>query len=269
MVITKYKINWLAYLLCAFCVGCSYQDKNKLPGYIEGEYTYVSTDATGTLQQCYVIRGQQVRKGDPLFLLDPEPEKAAMEAAKANAEKAQSEVLLAKIQLSRYKSLYEKNATDHATLDQKTTDYATKVKSQLAAEKNLTEATWAYGQKSVSSPIDGMVFDTYYRAGEKVTARTPVVAILAPSNIQVLFFIPENQLSTIKVGQAITIHCDECKQQTMATIYYISPEAEYTPPIIYHQDTRYKLVYRVKAKLPPTIATQFHPGQPLDIMLHE
>ena len=59
------------------------------------------------------------------------------------------------------------------------------------------------------------------------------------------------------------------KQKTKAVIEYISPEAEYTPPIIYSQDTRYKLVYKVRATLPANIASSFHPGQPLDIYLNE
>lgn len=74
-------------------------------------------------------------------------------------------------------------------------------------------------------------------------------------------------LSTLKLNQKITFGCDSCKHRTEAFISYISPEAEYTPPVIYSKDSREKLVYLIRADMPEEIAKQFHPGQPIDVYL--
>lgn len=258
----------LALIILIFTlVSCSEQKNAPLSGYIEGEYTYIGSGIAGTLFTLNVARGQQVQKDTLLFTLDPEPDKSAMEAIKANVQQLEAEVQLAAVVLKRYKDLLAHHAADQNTVDEKQTDYDSKTKQLEAAKKNLAESGWAYHQKIVYAPISGLVYDTFYRIGEKVAANQPVLAILAPYNIKVLFYIPERELSTIHLGQKIMFSCDGCKNKTIATISYISPEAEYTPPIIYSQDTRYKLVYLVRANLLEKDAMTFHPGQPLDIFL--
>lgn len=251
------------------CMSCNQKPDNIFPGYIEGEYNYIGSNIAGTLFHLNVQRGQTVKQNDLLFVLDPEPDRALMDSAKANIEDLQSQVAFAKVQLKRYTDLYASHATDKSTLDQKQTDYDTKTKQLNEAQDSFISAEWSYHQKTVYAPVSGYVFDTYFRVGEKVAANQPVLSLLAPKNIKVLFYIPEQQLSTIHLNQVITFRCDGCKSKTKATISYISPEAEYTPPIIYSQDTRYKLVYLVRAELPDNMAFKFHPGQPLDIYLNE
>jgi HlyD family secretion protein len=253
-------------LTILFIISCSDHSKS-LSGYIEGEYTYISTNVAGTLTQLAVQRGQQVVKGDALFTLDPQPESDTVNAAKATLKQDQAEVDLAKIQLQRQQILYTKNASDKSNVDEAQTDYQSKWEILQAAEANLYQAQWALNQKTVSAPVDGLVFDTFYRLGEKVPVTNPVLALLAPNNIRVIFFVPEGMLSKIKVGQTIKFSCDSCKQETEATINYISPQAEYTPPIIYSKDTRDKLVYLIRAQMPRDTAKKFHPGQPIDVSL--
>ncbi len=52
-----------------------------------------------------------------------------------------------------------------------------------------------------------------------------------------------------------------------ATITFISPQCEYTPPVIYSNENRSKLVFMVIAKPPPQEATLLHPGQPVEVTL--
>ncbi len=261
--------TFLSLLIFLCCIGCEKKPDNVLPGYIEGEYNYIASGIAGTLFQLNVHRGQTVQQNDLLFSLDPEPDKSNMDAAKDNVDDLSAQVDLAQIQLKRFTDLYANHATDKSTLDQKSTDYQIKLQQLSAAENTLRASEWSYHQKTVYAPVSGYVFDTYYRIGEKVAANQPVLSLLTAKNIKVQFFIPEKQLSTIHLNQVITIRCDGCKSTVKATITYISPEAEYTPPIIYSQDTRYKLVYKVKAVLPTDIAMHFHPGQPLDVYLNE
>ena len=52
-----------------------------------------------------------------------------------------------------------------------------------------------------------------------------------------------------------------------ATISYISPQAEYTPPVIYSRENRGKLVFLIEARPAPADAAKLRPGQPMDVRL--
>lgn len=253
-------------LIILFCSGCS-QSNSSISGYIEGEYTYVSSGISGTLFTQYVNRGQTIKKNDLLFSLDPEPEQSEVLAKKSQILDLAAQVKFAQLQLERKKQLLYKNNISKADLDQAQTDFSSKLQQLATSRAQLLEAEWALQQKTQKSLVSGKVFDTFYRIGEKVPANYPVVAILAPENIRALFYIPEKILHKISIGEKVTLSCDSCNGKTTAIVSYISPEAEYTPPVIYSKDTRDKLVYLVRANIEKSEAEKFHPGQPITVYL--
>lgn len=135
-----------------------------------------------------------------------------------------------------------------------------------AAQASVEQAQWRLEQKSVRAPVSGLVQDTIYSAGEWVPAGLPVVSLLSPANIKIRFFIPEPQLAKYKIGQALQVTCDACAK-LKAQVSYVSTQAEYTPPVIYSNEARAKLVYMAEARLTPVDAVKLHPGQPVDIIL--
>lgn len=217
------------------------------------------------------------------------PEIAAVSAQLAQAKaglklsesqlKRQEQLVAAKFisedKLDEARSAYER---DKARVDEL---YAQLITARLAARQDeiraaaaevaasraaLAQAEWKLDQKSVKAPLDGLVEDTIYVQGEWVPAGSPVVSLLPPQNIKVRFFVPELQLSAIHIGQRVHLGCDGCKPLT-AQVNYISPQAEYTPPVIYSKDSRAKLVFLVEARPAPDESTAFHPGQPVDVRL--
>lgn len=135
-----------------------------------------------------------------------------------------------------------------------------------AARAAVAQSQWRLDQKSIKAPVSGLVQDTYYVAGEWINAGGPVVSILPPENIKVRFFVPEPLLSKLRLGQGVTVDCDGCAA-LKASISYIAPQAEYTPPVIYSKDNRSKLVFLIEARLAPADAVKLHPGQPVDVRL--
>jgi len=71
----------------------------------------------------------------------------------------------------------------------------------------------------------------------------------------------------LKLGQGISVRCDGCSSEVPATITFISTQVEYTPPVIYSNERRSKLVFMVIAKPPVDRAAALHPGQPIEVML--
>ncbi len=135
-----------------------------------------------------------------------------------------------------------------------------------AARAALSQAEWRLAQKSVRAPVGGLVQDVYYVEGEWVNAGHPVLSLLPPGNVKIRFFVPEPVLGRLRPGQSLRVSCDGCPPLT-ATVSYVSPQAEYTPPVIYSKDSRAKLVFLVEARPAAADAAALHPGQPVDVRL--
>lgn len=140
--------------------------------------------------------------------------------------------------------------------------------NQVAADRaTLAEAEWRLQQKEISSPRQGLVFDTLYRQGEWVAAGNPVVQLLPPENLEVRFFVPETVVGKLRTGERVRVQCDGCSSTITAIITFISPQCEYTPPVIYSNENRSKLVFMIVARPPLEKAAMLHPGQPVAVTL--
>lgn len=216
-----------------------------------------------------------------------------IKALEAQREQAIASLDYNKKTYARYQILYKDRAIDKASLDQSRSTYEQNLQKITELEANIAEAKqgarenlifaqeaavksamaavkqaeWAMAQKSVHAPTNGMIIDYLYELGEYVTSGSPVIILLSPAKIKVIFYVPEKIVSKIKVGDLIKIDCDGCKRAYTAKINFVSPKAEYTPPVIFSKDSRDKLVYRIEAHPPIEQAVLLHPGQPVDVML--
>lgn len=214
-------------------------------------------------------------------------------AVQDQIRQAQATVALDRQTLLRQQALVRQGFTSRASLDQAqaafTRDSArvAELKNQLqtaregarpdeiraaeaqvhASQAALAQADWRLAQKSVRAPVGALVDDTLYTQGEWVPAGSPVVSLLPPGNIRVRFFVTETGVGRLRRGQQVTVRCDGCAQAIPAVIRYISPQAEYTPPVLYNKDNREKLVFLVEARPAPQDAARLHPGQPVDVFL--
>jgi HlyD family secretion protein len=136
-----------------------------------------------------------------------------------------------------------------------------------AARAASSQSAWRLDQKRGVASQGGLVTDTLYREGEWVPAGSPVVRLLPPKNMKVRFFVPEAAAGALKPGRSVSIHCDGCGAEVPAVVSYISSEPEYTPPIIYSNETRAKLVFLVEARPSVENAARLRPGQPVAVAL--
>jgi len=136
-----------------------------------------------------------------------------------------------------------------------------------AARAVLTQSSWRLDQKRVFATQGGLVVDTLYREGEWVPAGSPVVRLLPPANLKVRFFVPEAVAGALKVGRGVSLHCDGCGADVPAMVSFIAAEPEYTPPVIYSNETRAKLVFMVEARPAVEQAPALRPGQPVAVTL--
>ncbi len=135
--------------------------------------------------------------------------------------------------------------------------------SAAAAAKE--RADWNVDQKTQAAPRAGLVYDTLYREGEFVAAGNPVVALLPPENLKVRFFVPESDFAALKPGDAVRVSVTGRAEPLTGRVSYLSPQPEYTPPVLYNRDNRSKLVFMVEAVFDAAAARDLHPGQPADV----
>jgi HlyD family secretion protein len=138
--------------------------------------------------------------------------------------------------------------------------------SQVAAAgAALDQSKVRLDEKHVVAAQGGVVVDTLFREGEWVPAGSPVVRMLPPANLKVRFFVPQPAVSQFPVGRAVAVNCPGCDKPIAGTVTYVSTEPEYTPPVIYSNDTRAKLVFMIEARPEAAAAASLHPGQPVDV----
>jgi HlyD family secretion protein len=216
------------------------------------------------------------------------------EIARARADLADQRATAARISrdLARNETLLRSGAASQQLVDQQRADLASanaraaaaaarldqmlsptgrqyEIAAQMAvleqARAALAEADWTLAQRRVSAPEGGVVNEVYAQPGETVTAGTPVVSLLPPENILVRFFIPEGALPSVRSGMRVGIGCDGCRGGLTARITYIAPAPEYTPPVIFSEESRGKLVFMIEAHPPADEAALLHPGQPVSV----
>ena len=138
---------------------------------------------------------------------------------------------------------------------------------QRAAESELASSRWREDQTRGIAARAGAVQDVMYRSGEWVAQGSPVVALLPDGAIKVRFFVPQVALARIRIGDSVTVSCDGCPAGMTARVAFVSDQAEYTPPVIYSNESRAKLVFMVEAKPDEKTASQLKPGQPVDVRI--
>ena len=152
-----------------------------------------------------------------------------------------------------------------ARLGSRTNQVAAAAANVKSMQAHLGRTEWDLSQKSQNAPQAGLVFDTLYREGEWVAAGRPVVELLPPQNIKVRVFVPEPLLGRIHQGDSAQVTVDGATAALTGRVSFISPQAEYTPPVLYSRGNREKLVYLLELTFEPQAAANLHPGQPVDV----
>jgi membrane fusion protein (multidrug efflux system) len=218
----------------------------------------IASDTSGRIVDANLAENEQVKAGDVLFRIDPEPYRialaqadaalagarlgveqlrAAYSTAVAQERMATDEVDYLKTQLDRQTELASKGINTRSALDQATHDLAKAKDEQLAAVQGIASAraaiggdpdiatdkhptvmaalatrdnaAWNLAQTTVRAPADGIISQsTAFKAGQYVTAGTPLFSLVESGDTWVEANFKETQLTRMKVGQEAEIVLD-------------------------------------------------------------
>lgn len=133
--------------------------------------------------------------------------------------------------------------------------------AEIAAAQAEEDRLEAYLERfAVHAPSPGLVERQIRYEGELAGPNQPVFRLLPDGALHAVVFIPEADIGEWSPGDTLSVDCASCEPGLSATLTRIDPAPSFTPPVIYSEDQRQRLVFRAEAafdgEAPP-------PGTPL------
>ncbi len=136
---------------------------------------------TGVVTAVLFRNGQDVHQGQPLFIIDPRPYKAALDQALAQVASARATLINAKSVAARSAELVKAQAVSKEELETNQAAERTAAASLQAAQANAVNARLNYSFTTVRAPVSGRVSDKRVSLGDQVingqTLLTTVVSL--------------------------------------------------------------------------------------------
>jgi RND family efflux transporter MFP subunit len=158
----------------------------------------------GYVQEIRYQDGSLVKKGTPLFIIEPEPYKVKLEQAQAAEEGAKATLLNAEAEFNRQQELQAKDVSTQANLDKARANRDTAHANVLQAQANTETAEINFGYTTVSAPFDGVVTARKVSVGELVGGDQPsqLASIVQLQPIWVWFNLSERDIQKVRANLA-------------------------------------------------------------------
>ncbi len=173
----------------------------------------LSLEVAGVVDTITFNSGDDIEQGKLLLKLRAGDEVAKLESLRAVAE-------LNEITYERDQKQFKMQAVSQATLD---TDAANlkNAKAQVAQQQAILD------KKFLRAPFDGHLGIRAVDLGQYLSAGTPIVTLQALDPIFVDFFVPQQSVDHVRLGQTVTVKVDAFKDQSFAgEISAINPKAD-------------------------------------------
>jgi multidrug efflux system membrane fusion protein len=158
------------------------------------DHVEVRPQVSGIIEEVHFSDGQLVKKGDPLFTIDPRPFQAALDNAKAVEEGAQAKLDLAQINLDRNKGLIASHAIAQSDLDSTNDAFLEADAALKAAQAAVQTAQLNLNYTAITAPVTGRVSRAEITVGNLVQdgAQAPLLTtVVSVSPVYVEFEIDE------------------------------------------------------------------------------
>ena len=156
----------------------------------------IRPQVTGTITRICFEEGDNVRKGQTLFILDQIPYTAALEVAQANKKSAEAQLSTAKLTAESNQMLFDKEVISAYELQTSKNALAAAEAAFAQAEAQVTTARNNLSYTVIKSPVDGVAGMIPYRVGALVSSSitSPLVTVSDDSHVYAYFSLSENQI---------------------------------------------------------------------------
>ena len=283
-------------LIAALLIGGGYvyrkQNSNGLPagfaqsnGRLELNRLDVASLYAGRVKAMPVDEGSDVAEGDVLAELSSDTSNSRVAAARAQKQRAQESAArvdaeikaheqrlkVAQMELDNALVLKRGELISDSEVSKRLADRdgaAASVQAARAArgealaavnaaQAQIDEAASANHDMLIRSPKAGRVEYRIAEVGSVLPAGGKVVSLLDPSDASMNIFLPNAQISRLKVGDQARIVLDGLDAVFPAEISFIARDAQFTPKSVETASEREKLMFKVKLKIPVETAMKY------------
>ena len=163
----------------------------------------IKAQVSGQIKRIQVAEGSDVREGELLVSIDPEPFQAALRQAEATLARSQAQARFAADQARRYDGLVKEGIVTHDQYDQLRANAESLAAAVAADRAAVANARIQLGYCSIRSPISGRTGTVALHAGNLVKANDlTILTVNQISPINVSFNLPEKRLAELKRAMA-------------------------------------------------------------------
>lgn len=151
----------------------------------------ITPQVSGQLVKIAVSEGQQVKKGQVLFVIDSRNAQLELEAAKANLQAALAQENSAKLEYESNKNLFEKNIVSRYMLDNSENSYKQAQASVAQARASVNRAKVNLGFCTITAPVVGVIGEIPVRTGDQVSPGSRLTIVSGNTKMDAEFSVTE------------------------------------------------------------------------------
>lgn len=123
-----------------------------------------------------------------------------------------------------------------------------------AAQAAIESITVEIDDSTLVSPRDGRVQYRVAQPGEVLAAGGRVLNLLDLGDVHMTFFLPTAEAGRVAIGSEARLVLDAAPQYVIpAKVIFVADVAQFTPKTVETEEERQKLMFRVKAQIPPEL----------------
>ena len=161
----------------------------------------ITPQVSGQLMKICVTEGQQVKKGQTLFIIDSRNAQLELQSAQANLQAAIASENSAKLEYESNKNLYEKKIVSKYMLDNAENTYKQAQASVAQARSTVNSAKVNLGFCTITAPVAGLIGEISVRTGDQVSPGTQLTMVSGNLQMDAEFSVPESLIEeTVSAG---------------------------------------------------------------------
>ena len=186
----------------------------------------ISPQVNGQLMSIAVSEGQQVRKGQTLFVIDSRNAQLELEAAEANLQAALASENSAKLEYESNKNLFEKKIVSSYMLNNSENSYKQAQAAVSQARASVSRAKVNLGFCTITAPLDGVIGEIPVRAGIQVSPGTQLTIVSGNQQMNAEFSVSESLLEEA-VASGYTGNVEDAIKQFPDVTFLMKGGTEY------------------------------------------